>query len=331
MSTPLNETRMPLSTDIEARRAVIFGGSGFIGTHLTLELASRGWEVIVADVVPPASELAKFEYCDVRTSGPIDLPGGAETVAFNLAAVHRTPGHLPSEYYDVNVRGAVRICEWASRTGVETIAFTSSISVYGPSEAPLTERSALNPVSDYGRSKLLGEEIHRWWSGQQPDRKLVTCRPAVVFGRGEGGNFSRLATSLSKGRFLIPGRRDVVKACGYVKDLTRSLLFALSSVRGEFLYNFALQEAPTLEEVCSAFASVAGYEVPAAIPEPVAGRAASMLRLLRPELSARVEKLRASTHVLPLALSASDFEWQYPTLSVALDDWRADAPAGAFV
>src|SRR5256885_10959409 len=53
---------------------------------------------------------------------------------FNLAAVHRTPGHPDHEYYDTNVAGALNVTAWCESQEIDSLAFTSSISVYGPTE-----------------------------------------------------------------------------------------------------------------------------------------------------------------------------------------------------
>lgn len=210
-------------------RAIVFGGAGFIGTHLVADLVSRGVNVVVADVTPPRATLAgvQYESCDVRSV--IELPNvKSADVVYNLAAVHRTPGHPDHEYYDTNIAGAINVTNWATRNDVPAVCFTSSISVYGPADEPRDEGSPLTPNTAYGRSKALAEEIHRTWCRADSQRQLAVVRPAVIFGAGERGNFTRLANALARRRFAYPGRKDIVKACGYVSDLIRALDFTLN-------------------------------------------------------------------------------------------------------
>lgn len=310
---------------------VIFGGSGFIGSHLASALASSGADVVVADIVRPTTGIpgVRYEYCDVRR--PIELEVfGPVTAAFNLAAVHRTPGHPDHEYYDTNVAGALNVTEWCERSGVTSICFTSSISVYGPTESLKCESSPLEPNSSYGRSKLLAERIHEDWRSRQDERRLITARPAVVFGPGERGNFTRLATALRQRRFVYPGRRDTIKSCGYVDDLVRAMLFALASQTGHYLFNYAYPERYTLEDICQAFQAVAGYAAPAELPPGLirvgTGLAA---RVGAQSLTGRVSKLTASTNIEPKVLAESGFSWETDIKS-ALIRWFDAAPAGSF-
>lgn len=321
--------------DLRDKNAVVFGGAGFIGSHLTAALTAAGATVVVADVEPPRRPLpegARFVRCDVRE--PIDLdPGAAAPLVFNLAAVHRTPGHPDHEYFETNVAGAENVTAFCDAHGASSLFFTSSISVYGPTEIAVTEESPLRHNSAYGASKAKAEEIHHAWVRQGGERRLVTVRPAAVFGPGEGGNFTRLAGALRKGTFLYPGRRDTLKGCGYVGDLVGSLFFMWSEADPEVVYNFGYPQPPTLESICDAFVRVGGLRRPlGTIP---AGPLMAVARVLNgvglktfdPE---RVKKLFNSTNVVPARLVAAGFEYE-TDLEGAFARWYAAEPAGEFV
>jgi nucleoside-diphosphate-sugar epimerase len=283
------------------RRAIIFGASGFIGTHLTAYLAHHGTEVIAADIVEPRAAFpaaAQFIFCDVRNEITISCDERFDAV-FNLAAVHRTPGHQPHEYYETNVGGAVNLVNWLEKWGLEQLTFTSSISVYGPSESLKSEATPPEPASDYGRSKWLAEELFR----------------AVVYGPGEDGNFTRLARALRDGRFLYPGRKDTIKSGGYVTDLVRALLFGMAAGPRDVLFNYCYPTRSTIEEICTAFTEVAGYQLPRAIPPALVGGVIRGLRTINPTdrgnvNAARVEKLVTSTNIAADALQRMGFEWE---------------------
>lgn len=240
---------------LDGQRILIMGASGFIGTHLTARLTTLGAKVVCLDLRPPRAIVEGAEYItgDVRDLGALDC--GPVDRIFNLAAVHTTPGHPDHEYYDTNVLGALETTKLADRLGVKHICFTSSISIYGPSEDQKTEESLPAPVSAYGKSKLMAEKIHQNWMLAGDDRKLDVVRPAVVFGAGEGGNFARMAALLKKGVFIFPGRRDTIKSCIYVEDLIDLMLAAGRTGQRFELLNGSYPNSPTLEAIVEALTS----------------------------------------------------------------------------
>jgi nucleoside-diphosphate-sugar epimerase len=324
-----------------SRIAVIFGGHGFIGSHLARRLASSGnyVRVVSADIALEPRLRSKgvdYVHCDVRDPIPIDLAPGA-TEIYNLAAIHTTPGHDDWEYFWTNVLGASRICDYARKVGVSVIAFTSSISVYGPSEEQRSESAAPQPNTAYGRSKLCAEVIHQQWHAEAPEtRRLIIARPAVIFGYKEAGNFTRLARLLKKNAFVYPGRKDTIKACGYVKDFVESLLYALNESANPVTYNFAYPERYTTEDICAAFCNVAGYQRPI-LTVPIwlmmgVGRGFESLTNfgLRTSINrARILKLFRSTNILPAHLNSHGFVWKYD-LESALSDWKNSSENGHF-
>ncbi len=130
------------------KTVVVFGASGFIGTHLLHQLSIQGgYRLIGVDIVAPKHRLDSVSYvmADVRDLSAFTVDGDVDLLV-NLAAVHKTPGHPDSAYYETNILGAVEGCRFARRKNVRDVIFTSSISVYGPGEETKTEESPLLPV-----------------------------------------------------------------------------------------------------------------------------------------------------------------------------------------
>jgi nucleoside-diphosphate-sugar epimerase len=322
-------------------QAIIFGGAGFIGSHLCSHLRETGRadRIVAADVQDPETPVPDVVYrrVDVRAPIPTDLTEPADrTLVYNLAATHRTPGHRTHEYYETNVRGAVTVCDFARRIDCRDLVFTSSIAVYGPDETRKDETTPPTPESAYGWSKLLAEDVHRSWRAERPGRRLTIARPAVIFGRGEYGNFTRLALALAKGRFVYPGRRDTVKACGYVGELVRAMEHVHDRGESEVLFNFCYAKDYTISEICESFHAVAGLGRPrGTIPLAAMMLAARVFETLnalglRNAVNRdRVLKLVRSTNIEPGYLKSIGYDYA-TDLPSALALWRDDAPRGVF-
>jgi nucleoside-diphosphate-sugar epimerase len=323
-----------------AKAAIVFGGAGFIGSHLLSYLASTGEynKLVSGDIQAPRFVVPGVEYAqiDVRKPIPDDLCPGA-TEIYNLAAIHITPGYADWEYYWTNVLGATHISDFARRAGVGSIAFTSSIAVYGATEGIKDEDSELTPDSAYGCSKLCAEKIHRQWQAERPEeRRLVVVRPAVIYGYTEHGNFTRLARLLRKRLFIFPGRTDTIKSCGYVKDVVRSMRFMLDHPQRVITYNFCHAERYTTAQICESFSRVAGYARPRLIiplaPMLFGGRIFEVLAKIGFKTSinrARLMKLVRPNNIAPTRLAEYGFDYGY-SLDASLDDWRKDSSRNDF-
>jgi nucleoside-diphosphate-sugar epimerase len=331
MDFPLRQSNLDRNSDV-----VVFGGSGFVGSHLLESLATIGVRNLFSvDIKAPLRRIPGVQYVshDVRKASDLDLPV-ASPIIFNFAAVHTTPGHDPWEYYEANVLGAIEVTRFAKRSDCRSIVFTSSISVYGPSEDPKSESSLPEPQSDYGRSKLMAEAIHRDWKIGSADRKLVVVRPAVVFGLGEGGNFTRLAKLLGKGVVFYPGRKDTIKSCIYVKDLIDWMIYSLNMSDSEITFNGSYSDRYTIEDIVETFKRIKYPKAKTVlVPATFLTVTAKVLQPLSKATGLgihpdRVAKLMHSTNILPTWAEQEGL----PTsgrLEMALSDWLASG-GGAF-
>jgi GlcNAc-P-P-Und epimerase len=314
--------------------SLIFGGAGFIGQHLYSHLERAGRNALSCDLIDTDSINMNSVICDVRNNIRITEKIAENAVIYNLAAIHTTPGHDDYEYFETNINGAKNTCRFAEENNVNTIVFISSIAPYGTSNDSKSESSLPLPNTAYGISKAIAEEIHKTWQAKDVEhRKLIILRPGVVFGKGEGGNFTRLYSSLSRRIFIYPGGKRTRKATIYVKDLVSISVEMVKSLSpGTHLYNMCYPEPPTIEEIVHSISFVTGVrkEIPT-IPSwgllVVSNILYNVGRLFGWKISGihpdRVRKLMVSTNISGKKLKDHGFVLPH-SLQDAIQDWFND-------
>jgi NAD dependent epimerase/dehydratase family enzyme len=153
---------------------IIFGGSGFIGTHLINLLHEKypNANIYNLDIVENNHNgKSKFIFCDVRLKIALDISVSDQDIIFNFAAVHTTPGHPDPEYFETNIYGAENVTAFAEQHHIKKIVFTSSIAPYGASEAEKFENTLPMPNTPYGISKLVAEKIQMIWQAKKEAEK----------------------------------------------------------------------------------------------------------------------------------------------------------------
>ena len=331
-------------------RALIFGGTGFVGAHFARHLLETDPDITVvlcdrAELDAPRfasalvealrSDRCSFEKVDLRQRIPDQLGEGGVDLVANFAAIHREPGHQPWEYFETNLLGADNVCEFADRVGCRTILFTSSISPYGPSDLPRDEKSLPVPATPYGASKLAAEKIHLGWQRGGEGRKLLIVRPGVVFGPGEGGNVTRMIKFLRKGLFVYLGNRQVRKSGIYVKALCRMFTWGLrrlqddsfSNIRpGAAFFNASFNPPPSVQEYVQTIRSVGGYTKPVlSIPYRLIYLASFLFMGIGGIHPVRMRKLVRPNLILPTFLSELQYDWKW-SLQSAMEDWKNEKP-----
>lgn len=324
---------------------IIFGGSGFIGTHLIkllkaecikpedkiydLDIVMPGEEGVVPGIVEEI-EGVNYIRLDVRKPIEFEFEPTANDIIFNLAAVHRTPGHPDYAYFETNILGAENVTEFASKHNINKILFTSSIAPYGAAEELKTEETIPTPNTPYGISKLTAEKIHMIWQAKDNDRELTIVRPGIVYGKGEHGNMTRLYWGQRKRYFMYTGRKDTIKACIYVKELVRFFKYRMidNDFKGVDIYNCTFEPAYTIEQICNTMQKATGMK--RRIPLIPGGFLMTVARIIGPIGGkkigihpARVKKLMVSTNICGKKLAASGYKFHY-TLEESFRDWYED-------
>ena len=146
---------------------LVTGGAGYIGSHMVLNLADAGEEIVVLDNLVTGFDWAidgraQFERGD---AGDIELVKQliekyAVSAIIHFAGSIVVPESVsnPLKYYANNTATSRNLIEAAVQGGVKHFIFSSTAAVYGMTGlAPVVETTPLNPMSPYGRSKLMTE------------------------------------------------------------------------------------------------------------------------------------------------------------------------------
>jgi UDP-glucose 4-epimerase len=153
--------------DHASRSVLVTGANGFIGRHVSRALLDLGYNVVGVGIEPNlVAPHGGLRYRQVDLTQPDAVARLFEQERFgavlHLAAlVHATPGkHSWPDYARINYRASERLFRLAYEHGVASIAFASTVEVYGAicSDQPVTEDVPCRPESDYAKSKLLAEE-----------------------------------------------------------------------------------------------------------------------------------------------------------------------------
>ncbi|SPT75973.1 UDP-glucose 4-epimerase [Arcanobacterium haemolyticum] len=294
---------------------LVAGGAGYIGSHTTVELLNKGYDVVCVDNFSNSSPEAikrveaitgkslRFYDADIRdratltevfTENSIDWVihfAGFKAVGESVAK--------PLEYYDNNIGGALTLLEVMREHDVKKFVFSSSATVYGEAvDLPLTENSpsglATNP---YGRTKVFEEQILQDLFVADPSWTIVILRYFNPVGAHESGligedpkgipaNLTPYVAKVAVGELdkvqVFGGDYDTPDGTGvrdyiHVVDLARGHVAATDTLTepGVFVYNLGTGHGYSVLEVIRAYEKAAGKEIPYQIVDRRPGDVAS--------------------------------------------------------
>lgn len=206
-------------------KVLITGATGFIGSHLVEKLLTLGYSV--SCLVRSSSGLKWLEGLNVRyVYGDFSVKDSLKDAVkdcdyvFHLAGLTKT--NRAEEYYSINSTGTQNLIEAVAETSldIKRFVYLSTLSAAGPvrnSKAP-DEGEEPCPVSDYGKSKLRGEEAVLKLSDKVP---VSIIRPSAVYGPRDREFF--LIFKFIRNRFLPYWGNGHISMV-YVDDLIKAML-----------------------------------------------------------------------------------------------------------
>ncbi len=218
---------------------VVTGGAGYIGSHVCVELASAGHDVLVIDdfsnshpeAVRRIQEITGVDISllEVDLANPANLPKVIESVgAFDATGAVHLAGlkavgesvEQPARYYDVNINAALTLLRALENAGAKKLVFSSSATVYGDlNESPVNETGATGAANPYGRSKLFIEEILKDIATADKDWRIANLRYFNPVGAHSSGRIGEDPNGVPNNLFpfiaqVAVGKRDKLRIFG---------------------------------------------------------------------------------------------------------------------
>ena len=285
------------------KKILVTGGNGFIGSHIVLKLLEVDYEVVILDNLSNSSlevnnrirSLAKknFDFIegDIRDKNllksifnkfkidaVIHLAGLKSALESNLS---------PLEYYENNVVGSLNLLREMANYGIKKIVFSSSATVYGESELKkCKEDFILSPVSVYGKTKFMIENVLQDIKETQPDWRIFILRYFNPIGAHPSGmigedpqnipsNLIPFLTQVAVGKreeLLVfgntydtpdgTGKRDYI----HVQDLAAGHIAALQNLekacKKNITVNLGTGQSYSVLEIIKAFETSTGKKIP---------------------------------------------------------------------
>lgn len=280
---------------------LVTGGTGFIGSHTTVELLNSGEDVVIIDNLSNSKECVldriekitgkrpkfyKADLLDIDACEKVFAENKIESVIHfaGLKAVGESVAQ-PLRYYHNNLTGTFNLCSLMSKYNAKKIVFSSSATVYGmPKSVPISEDFPLSTTNPYGETKLMIERIlsdifvsdKEWSVAVLRYFNPIGAHPSGLIGEDPKGIPNNLLPYVSK---VADGKLECLSVFGndyptpdgtgvrdyiHVVDLARAHLAALKYARenkGVDYFNVGTGNGYSVLEIVKAYENASGKKV----------------------------------------------------------------------
>ena len=248
----------------------ITGGAGFIGRHVA-EFFFKENKVCIYDNLSNSSRKnidhliengADFVKGDILDYEYLKRSCFGFDVIIHLAAISDVKKSLacPEITNSVNVDGTTNVLKCCMDNKIKKMIFSSSAAVYKSSRLPMSERSNVEPISTYGRSKMKAETQVREFS-KNFGLNATCLRLFNVYGKGQNrgntGVISRFLNDISENNEVtIYGNGNQTRDFISIKDVVAAFQCAIEKeARGEVTYNIASGKSISIKNLAEVIAS----------------------------------------------------------------------------
>jgi len=235
-------------------KVLVTGGCGYKGHVLVPKLLAKGHQVTAFDLqwfgnyLAPHPDLTVVKG-DVRHIETIPLDG--VDCIIHLSSIANDPcGDLnPQLTWEVSALATMQLADKAKRNGVKRFIYASSGSVYGiKEELQVTEELELKPISEYNKTKMVGERVLLSYSN---DMVVQIVRPATVCGvsprmRLDVSVNMLTMQALSKGKITVFGGAQI-RPNIHIDDITDVYLHLLDNPEATGVYNAGFENIAILD------------------------------------------------------------------------------------
>ena len=300
--------------DLNNRRVLVTGGSGFIGRHVVSGLTGAGARVRVVDLQPHPDPAVDIVLGDIADPSVLEraFDGGFDSIVHLAAETSVLKSiEVPERTFHTNVLGTNAVLEAGRAAGVTSLAFASTNAVTGPMTAPrISESLALNPLTPYGATKAAGEMLMSAYTAVYGMR-CVPIRLTNVYGPGMQAKDSivaRLMRCIRLGTtFQVYGDGTQVRDYIHAEDVMAAMRLALTSDAWAGPMVIGSGESLSVLDVVHAVEEATGHEIAYEHGPAKAGEMPAVI-------------------VDPSKARAAGWEQQYPHLSDGLpgvwEEWR---------
>lgn len=282
-------------------KVLVTGGSGYIGSHSTVELLSAGHQVVIVDNLSNSSPevLARiheitgkqpiFVEADITDEQQLDkiFSGNTFDAVIHFAALKAVGESVNKSllYYQNNISGMLNVLKCMERHSVRSLIFSSSATIYGdPEEVPLkeTSRVGIGITNPYGHTKVMCEQILQDVAKNDPELSITLLRYFNPVGAHESGLIGEDPNGIPNN--LLPyvaqvavGKLPELRVFGndyntpdgtgvrdyiHVVDLAKGHLAALTKQQaGVSIYNLGTGTGYSVLEMIQAFEKASGTAI----------------------------------------------------------------------